>query len=474
MKISVSNPKTPVNITSVWAGEYKKKWRVKSGSIVTFSDAWVGSKIYPNANIVPVQSLNGYDKPYPPGGWKNKYSGGDISLGGSNARTQSINIDTIPAGSYYLSATWGGTSSSGYGLEFYDANNTRLVNKWNNGTLTLTGDAVRVYAYMSQTDYSDGKTVTISDIQVELGSSATSYSPYSNICPITGHSSADVSRCGKNLFDPNSMGHEWVTNQNAIVTYNVTKSFRIWASAGDKYTLSNDTESSGTNILLLAYCDESGNVLSRSIVANGAKSITATAPANTKFLIASFYQWAQVVNAQLELGSEPTDYVPYNGITKTISLGSTIYGGTLNVDSGVLTVDRAIVTYNGSESWSLQSINSYGIANIGRGLSNYETGIVTGGITNRFAPQTTVISQTQTEGFYIASSGYLYLRVSSARASTEDELKTWLASNNVTLVYKCTPTTVQLTGEEITALLGENNVWASSGDVEVTYRKGGA
>ena len=33
-----------------------------------------------------------------------------------------------------------------------------------------------------------------------------------------------------------------------------------------------------------------------------------------------------------------------------------------------------------------------------------------------------------------------------------------------------TPLTVQLTPHEVTALLGSNNVWADSGDSEVTYR----
>ena len=40
-----------------------------------------------------------------------------------------------------------------------------------------------------------------------------------------------------------------------------------------------------------------------------------------------------------------------DGNTYTTSLGRTVYGGTLDVVSGVLTVDRAMVTLNGSESY---------------------------------------------------------------------------------------------------------------------------
>ena len=47
--------------------------------------------------------------------------------------------------------------------------------------------------------------------QLESGSSATAFAPYSNICPITGHTGANVVRTGKNLFNKNmpnqNVGH---------------------------------------------------------------------------------------------------------------------------------------------------------------------------------------------------------------------------------------------------------------------------
>ena len=39
------------------------------------------------------------------------------------------------------------------------------------------------------------------------------------------------------------------------------------------------------------------------------------------------------------------------------------------------------------------------------------------------------------------------------------------------MCYKlATPQTVQLTANEISTLLGQNNIWADTGDAEVTYR----
>lgn len=46
------------------------------------------------------------------------------------------------------------------------------------------------------------------------------------------------------------------------------------------------------------------------------------------------------------------------------------------------------------------------------------------------------------------------------------------AVSGVKLVYPlATPTTYTLTPTEVSTLLGENNVWADSGDVEMTYRR---
>ena len=45
------------------------------------------------------------------------------------------------------------------------------------------------------------------------------------------------------------------------------------------------------------------------------------------------------------------------------------------------------------------------------------------------------------------------------------------AVSSQTLVYPlATPTTYQLTPQEVTSLLGGNTVWADSGNVEVTYK----
>ena len=71
---------------------------------------------------------------------------------------------------------------------------------------------------------------------------------------------------------------------------------------------------------------------------------------------------AEIEKPQIVLGSTPVEYAAYNGQTYTIAFGQTVYGGTLDVTRGVLTITHAnIASYNGesiNEPW-LSSMDVY-------------------------------------------------------------------------------------------------------------------
>lgn len=146
--------------------------------------------------------------------------------------------------------------------------------------------------------------------------------------------------------------------------------------------------------------------------------------------------------------------------TTTTSLGRTVYGGTLDVVSGVLTVTHGYLNCNGSENWQADS-------------SRY-----TIGVSGSYREGYTRIPVTSNEGAFgtgssvgtiFLSNTQLYYYPPTSVTSLAD-FKTWLASNNLQVVYPlATPQTYQLPPTEIQTLLGENNVWADSGDVSVVY-----
>ena len=93
------------------------------------------------------------------------------------------------------------------------------------------------------------------------------------------------------------------------------------------------------------------------------------------------------------------------------------------------------VILDGSEDWGLQSINSYGIANFNKNIADYLSTEPNQTYTNLFSPQTSLIANTKIQGYYLNTNKTLYIRINSNIASTVENFKTWLSSNNIILYY---------------------------------------
>ena len=152
----------------------------------------------------------------------------------------------------------------------------------------------------------------------------------------------------------------------------------------------------------------------------------------------------------------------------------TVYGGTLDVVSGVLTVDRAMVTLDGTEdAWIAYTFGNgkFG-ASYGGIIAEVYYNNVSEIISNRYH----VVNRSAIESMdygecALSNNKRVYFTVPTADIDTLDGFKAWLANNNVQLCYKlATPQTYQLTPTEIALLKGQNNVWCDTGEVEVTYK----
>ena len=165
------------------------------------------------------------------------------------------------------------------------------------------------------------------------------------------------------------------------------------------------------------------------------------------------------------------DYHAYNGTTIPITWqteAGTVYGGTLDVTSGVLTVDKQIADL-GDVIWSPDP---------------NRPGVFYGGISGR-EPSSPIYacseylvrteSVTTDVDFYISGKesyggGVIFVRDTRYATSTGVEYKT--AATGIKCVFKlATPVTYQLTEQELKTLLGQNNIWATAnGDTTVEYR----
>lgn len=165
-----------------------------------------------------------------------------------------------------------------------------------------------------------------------------------------------------------------------------------------------------------------------------------------------------------------------DGATYTITFpteAGTVYGGYVDVTNGELVVDMARVdmgTLNFVAASPALATGFAGRAQISDRLFGYDVTEAYCDSYAFFGNGTTlrISSDIQNGQFaYQATNTYVWFRNDSC--STLEELKT--ALSGVYLVYKLAePIHYQLTPQQITTLLGTNNVWADTGDVEVEYR----
>ena len=421
--------------------------------IATFSDGSALPMPKLKVAVEPQQDLHGYDSPWVGGAGKNKfhfsagrsaYTWGEDNFGfkeikvnddgvtfngtASSSHTFSVTGSsmTLPAGTYRPS-----TQNDKVGLSV-------LVN--GSSVATAYGTSGNSFTLESETTITTSITVlsgasfsnTFVGLQIELGSTATSFAPYSNECPISGWSAVDVVNMSditnityfKGLLD-GTYGYVDLGSLNYIRTTSGLFQTALLDAKGA-------SESSVlANIISAIY----STITSKDITGPQSENpspdmVMAMNPGKMLFLnntsytdVTVFKQAMNGVHLIYELATPTTPTITptefsnllaefgINGSTITIQLGDTYYGGKLDVVSGVLSVVPYYASYNGETL-------------VGEWISDrdkYEVGT------------------TPTIGAQVVNIG-------------------------------ATPTTIQLTPTAVSSLLGQNNLWADTGDVlEASY-----
>lgn len=158
----------------------------------------------------------------------------------------------------------------------------------------------------------------------------------------------------------------------------------------------------------------------------------------------------------------------------TIQLGQTVYGGTVDVVSGVMTVDRAYINA-ANVQWKVDREVKRAFKIMSDLAPATSASVVADGlICNRFASISAddIYSFTkQGVGLSIGSALQFHINgVTDAADATTASVTQYFADNETIVVAKLAqPVTVQLTAQQLTTLLGTNNVWSDGGDVSLTY-----
>jgi hypothetical protein len=211
-------------------------------------------------------------------------------------------------------------STSDYAFYKADIGNGISINAENDKTVLIT------------INIANGTTVDnlVFKPQLELGSTATSYTPY-----ISDLTSVTVTRYGKNLFDKNNANIiAGYINANVITAASTSRCIYIPCNPNTTYTVSKIATArfvvAFTNVIPTA-----GTAVTNRVQNFTATSITATSGADSKYIVVWLYNSAYdttttideiLATVQIELGSTATTYEPYQGQTYTPTVSGEVTG----------------------------------------------------------------------------------------------------------------------------------------------------
>ena len=179
-------------------------------------------------------------------------------------------------------------------------------------------------------------------------------------------------------------------------------------------------------------------------------------------------------NVYVSPTSNPADGQTYS-VTFPTEAG-TVYGGTLDVLSGTLTVDTVYFELNSSMNFQLHPYNNMnGVTVWLRDYIPYAESRAKG-ICSHSDKVGTQTSYANAIWIGVNSQSFYWLGILDILGlSTVEEFKTWLETQTVQIAYKLGDpahyTVYQLTPQQIAALVGVNNVWADCGPVEIKYSR---
>lgn len=470
-------------------------------SLINFLD---GADNVPVKNLLvdinPVQDLHGYSNPWPAGGGKNL-------LDKSTASGSTIVWFAEPNGilfhggvTYCLSI---GTAGEIASLAIYATDKTTQLAYVSSGSVKQVIFTPDSDTYGLPRMYkADGVPQTaIDSAMLEVGSTRSEYAPYSNICPITGWTQAKVWRTGKNMTDGFTTAYnsgsvsEGLFTSASFTTSGYSNAAYIgfpgtWLKAGETYYFSMSIrikEGTGT-VNTIAIRSGSTTVPSTpfsspTVSSEFQRYVRQVTPTDDVLINRAYMQSKNTSGCVFEirdpmfcLDSDAT-YEPYTGTSVTIDLDGTRYGGTLDVLTGVLTVDRVKYAFDGTETKGTLNTAANGnrcgfvlpisikansqldfVCNIGKPDA----------ITSQNSPGSWAVGMC---AIYYGATGIYFRYIFPTTVTTNTDALAWLVSNGCEIVVPLAePQTIQLDPETLSTLLGDNNIWADTGDVSLTYR----
>ena len=451
--------------------------KTASGNPIEISDGASAPLVKCETQITGSQDLHGYDKPWVGGAGKNKYGNGDQTF--TQAKQNIELLTPLSAGTYTFGALVESSDTDNIDclVQLIDSNRVTLASgRISRGVTTRTyivlswsgNDAVKLNLYAAASYVNGaGDTASFTDIQIEQGSTATSYEPYSNICPITAYTEGSVV-VSKNILTINAQsktenGLTFTVDKNKIIingtaTEQTTLNVGTSTTVADKeYWFTGFPEGASSTTY---FCTQ--HRTSNNRYADG--QYTFTENSEPRIYVRSGVTCNNVVFDLRISEVEPT--------THTTTYPSAIYRGSEDCVKGevrgekialkITDASTATIKYY-SELTGRVRVEYYPLRGVVKAATSYLCDCFKGKIADD-GPYQVSNSTTASRCYFTFPAG----------TSAEDCISA-LATLQPTIVYEPdTPTTSSVTPTNlpIKSLSGYNHIESSTGDMEVEYITG--
>lgn len=462
--------------------------------ILSFDDGADGLPLKElKVGIEPVQDLHGYDHPWVGGAGKNLLDLSNatytkLTRSGetfTNTQTDTRTFFQLYVLGFRVDVKYDIKSTGKFVSDsFTSIAETTTITIKHNGSSTdfpiYVTQAIPVGTYKIVMDVVSADPTTVGGLVIKnimiikATETDTSFTPYSNICPISGFDHAKITRTGTNLCEEKIYGANVESNGTIYTPYISGSLFLAKVSKGKPYIVTKQE----TNMVCGFFTSKP---TMSSVTYNHSRTVvtnydTFTSPIDGWVLVRSLIDDEDV---QIELGDTKTAYEPFvandtYSITFPASAG-TVYGGTLKVNkdgSGELVVDKAVKSI-GDISWQLDG-NTAGrfIATVSDMKPCPDSVIVYDGtdLISSHYPYSALSKADMPDGtIRYNEQNRKVLFIKNSAYSTAEAFKE--AMSEATICYPLeTVITYALSAPAVYTLLGKNRVYADTGDVlSVTY-----
>jgi len=410
--------------------------------------------------FLPKQDLHGYDKPWIGGSGKNlldqnnfEENNGAIVFGGTVSSSTPNGSIHLKAGTYTFSVN---TTADVIAKN----DDTGMVSSANSNLLTFTIEEekdIRLFVIKN------GSTTSLAlyNYQLESGSSATSYEPYSNICPIEGWDSITMARVDRNLLDAEN------PDEDGFAYCHIPKGTVVVGSANYankiRYYRKDKTQ---IDYWTMTWTSQ---------YTPGRFYRSFTLKEDAYYWRCEYHNTTKGIELQLEYGSSPTPY-DTSGTFITIPFPKTIYGGYVDLINGEIVETWKEYVYLNKTNLFNDLGNGYyevgfgGVGGKGYGSSNNS---MCSKLSYGYKKSSTLEIGYELDYVLLNQSNRFHTLIHSETPLTADTARQWFIDNNIQLVREVySPTVYPIDPQTLTTLRGANTIWSNSNsDVEITYWK---